>query len=212
MVFRAVGGVESVRKAMNETNQVNVNPALKRATVGDVVQRCAKPNIGALGVVRSVDETGVTAVNRSPNLNDGSAVVFPIPHAEYTVIGKAVIKFPRDPEEPRPARFNVKPEEVAAANAEAAISEAIERPTDVDPTAPPEPPEAPPTPKMPQPPPQTPPGPQTPGPLFIPKVTNAQREQLGGITVSGQPAKPPPTRGRPAPPAAPPPTEPVQTE
>lgn len=185
---------------MNEMNQVNVNvnPALKRATVGDVVQRCAKPNIGALGVVRSVDEVGVTAVNRSPNLNDGSAVVFPIPHAEYTVIGKAVIKFPRDPEEPRPARFNVKPEEVAAANAEAAISEAIERPTDVDPPLPPEAPEAPPTPRMPQPPPQSPPTPQTPGPSFIPKVTNAQREQLGGITVAGQPAKPP-ARGRPTP-------------
>lgn len=174
---------------MNEPKKVN--PTVKRAAVKDVVQRVELPNIGALAVVRSVDETGVWGVCRSPKLNDGSADVFHIPHGDYVIVGQAVVHFPKDPEEPRPARFNQKPEEVAAINAEPANSEAIDRPTDI------EPPQDPPTPRMPQPPPQPPATPQTPGPSFIPKVTNAQREVLGGITVSGQPAKPPVSRPRP---------------
>lgn len=177
---------------MNESkSSVNVNPAIQRAKVGDIVQKTSIPNIGCTGIIRSVDETSVIAVNRSPRASDPGADVFTLEHGQYVVIGRAVVFFPRDPEEPRPARFNTKPEEIAALNAEPANSEAIDRPTDI------EPPQDPPTPRMPQPPPQPPSTPQTPGPSFIPKVTNAQREVLGGITVSGQPAKPPVSRPRP---------------
>lgn len=177
------------------------NEAIHRARVRDVVQKTTKPNIGCLGIVRVTDDIGVTCINRSAKANEGGADIFTLRHGEYVVIGRAAIHLPKDPPDSPSAMFGTKPtidRDPAAGPTPSAAVETIPVDGPTEATAPPAP-----VPIANQTRQQTP---SAPVPTLIPKVTQAQRDAIGGIQATN-PSPPKPAQ-RSAPPPPEPPVEP----